>query len=53
MMSYSIDMAKKTAFQDELTNLLDITPVEYRDEEWGIVHAYFQKRIKEIERAYK
>jgi hypothetical protein len=53
MMSYSIDMMKKSAFQDELTNLLDITPTECRDEEWCIVHAYFQKRIKEIERAYK
>ena len=53
MVSYSTDMLKRAAFQDELTNLLDITPPEYRDEEWAIVQAYFQKRIKEIERAYK
>ena len=53
MVSYSTDMLKRAAFQDELTNLLDIIPPEYRDEEWVIVHAYFQKRVKEIERAYK
>ena len=52
-MSYSTDMLKRSAFQDELTNILDIVPAEYRDEEWVIVQAYFQKRIKEIERAYK
>jgi hypothetical protein len=53
MMSYSIDMMKKSAFQDELTNILDIVPAEYRDDEWIIVHNYLCQRIKEIERAYK
>jgi hypothetical protein len=53
MVSYSTDMLKRAAFQDELTNILDITPPEYRDEGWAIVQTYFQKRIKEIERSYK
>jgi hypothetical protein len=53
MMSYSIDMMKKSAFQDELTNILDIVPAEYRDDEWIIVHNYLCQRIKEIERTYK
>lgn len=53
MMSYSIDMMKKSAFQDELTNILDIVPAEYRDDEWIIVYNYLCQRIKEIERTYK
>jgi len=50
MMSYSIDMAKKTAFHDELVNIIDFLPNSL---EIIIVKAYFQQRIKEIERAYK
>jgi hypothetical protein len=54
MMSYSIDMMKKSAFQDELTNVLNIASVDtIRDEEWLYVYEYFTRRIKEIEQSYK
>lgn len=52
-LSYSVDVLKKSAFQDELTNVLEIVPVEYRDEEWVIVEAYFKRRIKQLDEKTK
>ena len=54
-MSYSIDVIKKSAFQDELTNVLELkangTLVE--DAERMIVIEYLKRRIKEIDKTVK
>lgn len=52
-MSYSVDVLKKSAFQDELTNVLEIVPVEYRDQEWVTVEAYIKRRIKQLDEKTK
>jgi uncharacterized circularly permuted ATP-grasp superfamily protein len=52
-LSYSVDVLKKSAFQDELTNVLEIVPVEYRDQEWVTVEAYFKRRIKQLDEKTK
>lgn len=54
-MSYSIDLIKKSAFQDELTNVLELkangTLVE--DAERMIVIEYLKRRIREIDKTVK
>lgn len=52
-MSYSSDMLKRAALQDELTNVLNTAAIENQDEEWVAVKRYIQRRIKEIEQKYK
>jgi hypothetical protein len=54
-LSYSIDLIKKSAFQDELTNVLELkangTLVE--DAERMIVIEYLKRRIREIDKTVK
>lgn len=52
-MSYSSEMLKRAAFQDELTNVLNTVAVESQDEEWIVVRDYITRRIKEIDAKYK
>jgi hypothetical protein len=52
-MSYSIDTMKKSAFQDELINVLKTIPNNKVDPNIVAVIEYFQRRIKEIDRKYK
>ena len=52
-LSYSIDVLKKSAFQDELTNILELLPVEQVDQETLNVIDYLKRRIKEIDKAIK
>ncbi len=52
-LSYSIDVLKKSAFQDELTNVLETVPVEYRDEEWVAAEAYIKRRMKQLDEKTK
>jgi hypothetical protein len=52
-LSYSIDVLKKSVFQDELTNVLEIVTDEYRDEEWVTIEAYFRRRIKQLDKKTK
>jgi len=50
-MNYSIDMLKKSAFIDELSEL-QLTPITELDEETMNVIEYFEKRIKELNDKY-
>jgi len=52
-LSYSVDVLKKSAFQDELVNVLNIVPLEYRDQEWITAEAYIKRRIKELDEKTK
>lgn len=52
-MSYSVDMLKKSAFQDELTNVLELLPVEQLDQTTLDVIAYLKARINEIDKNAK
>lgn len=52
-LSYSVDVLKKSAFQDELANVLNIVPLEYRDQEWVAAEAYIKRRIKELDEKTK
>lgn len=50
-MSYSIDVLKKSSFQHEFTNILNIVPLSKRDENWKAVEEYFRTRIEELDKA--
>lgn len=52
-MNYSVDMLKKSAFQDELTNVLELLPVEQVDQKTLDVIEYLKHRIKEIDKNLK
>ena len=52
-LSYSIDVLKKSAFQDEITNILELLPVEQVDQETLNVIDYLKRRIKEIDKTVK
>ena len=51
--NYSVDTLKKSAFVDELNNVLNIQPVEDIDENMLCVIEYFKTRIKEIDKQYE
>lgn len=51
--SYSSDLLKRAAFQDELVNQVQTTPVEYRNEEWTVIQDYLKRRIAEIDKRHK
>ncbi len=55
MTSYSIDMLKRSAFQDELDNILALEKTKIRI--GGMMHSYvvdyLTRRIEEIDRQYK
>ena len=55
MTSYSIDMLKRSAFQDELNNILALEKTKIRI--GGMMHSYvvdyLTRRIEEIDRQYK
>ena len=53
MVSYSTDMLKRAAFHDELVNILALLPTDQVNEEIIVVQNYLERRMKEIERAYK
>ena len=53
IMSYSVDVMKKSAFQDELINVLGAIPNDKVDSNIVAVRDYLTKRVKEIERLYK
>ena len=53
VLNYSVDMLKKSAFQDELTNILELLPVEQVDQETLNVIEYLKRRIKEIDKNAK
>lgn len=46
--SYSIRMLKKSAFEHEILNSIDILSIDQIDEELVIVRNYLTKRIKEL-----
>jgi hypothetical protein len=48
-LSYSIDVLKKSVFEDELINTLNLIPVESVDEATVSVIEYFKRRIKELD----
>ena len=48
-LSYSIDVLKKSVFEDELINTLSLIPVESVDEDTVSVIEYFKRRIKELD----
>ena len=54
-MSYSIDVLKKAAFQDEVMNYLDSQTIQLKmgTLAHGIVLQYFSSRIKEFEERTK
>ena len=54
-LSYSVDVLKKSAFQDELTNvlLLKLGANMMEDLERDIVVEYFKRRIKELDEKTK
>ena len=49
MSSYSIDLIKRSAFEDELHNIIDILPEEEKQEDLAVVINYFKYRMKEID----
>jgi hypothetical protein len=55
MTSYSVDMLKRSAFQDELNNVLALEKTRIRV--GGMMHSYvvsyLKQRIEEIDRLYK
>lgn len=53
VLNYSVDMLKKSAFQDELTNILELLPEEQVDQETLNVIEYLKRRIKEIDKNTK
>ena len=55
LLSYSVDVLKKSAFQDELTNvlLLKLGANMMEDLERDIVVEYFKRRIKELDEKTK
>lgn len=50
--NYSVDIAAATAFEFELRNVFDTTPIEYQDIEYLIVQEYLIRRISEIKQKY-
>lgn len=50
MESYSAAMLKKSAFSDELVNIINTMPADQMNEEYCAVKDYFQKRLKELEK---
>jgi hypothetical protein len=54
-MSYSVDILKKSAFQDELMNVLDSENAKLKmgNLAHGIVLSYFKNRIKELDKSTK
>ena len=48
-MSYSLDVLKKSVFEDELINILGLIPTESVDEGTVSVIEYFKRRIKELD----
>jgi hypothetical protein len=54
-LSYSVDVLKKSAFQDELTNvlLLKLGANMMEDLERDVVIEYFKRRIKELDEKTK
>ena len=50
---YSVDVLKKSAFQDELTNVLELLPVEQVDQETLDVIKYLKRRVKELDEKTK
>lgn len=52
MTSYSIDTLKRSAFQSELTNVLNLLPKEEVNQQIFYVIDYLNRRIKEIEREH-
>jgi len=52
--NYSSDMMKKAAFTDELNNLLKLLPENLiEDYDIKVITEYIEKRIKQIDDAYK
>ena len=52
-MNYSVDMLKKSAFQDEITNVLELYPADQVDEKILNVVEYLRDRIKFIDKNIK
>lgn len=54
-MSYSVDVLKKSAFQDELMNVIDSENAKLKmgNLAHGIVLSYFRNRIKELDEKAK
>ena len=52
-MSYSIEVMKRSAFHDELVNIIGIMPPDKIDANIIAVRDYLIKRIKEMDRNYK
>lgn len=54
-MSYSVELLKKSAFQDELTNVIDSENAKLKmgNLAHGIVLSYFKRRIKELDEKTK
>jgi hypothetical protein len=46
--SYSIRMLKKSAFEHEILNVIDMLPLDQYDEEIVNVKNYLTKRIEEL-----
>ena len=53
ILNYSVDMLKKSAFQDELTNVLELLPEEQVDQETLDVIKYLKRRVKELDEKTK
>lgn len=53
MESYSAAMLKRSAFQDELVNVLNVLPEEDIDEATVVVQEYLKKRLKQLEKMTK
>lgn len=54
-MSYSVDVLKKSAFQDEIMNVLEMesTKLNMGNLAHNIVLSYFKARIKELDESTK
>lgn len=52
-MSYSIEVMKRSAFHDELVNIIGTMPPDKIDANIIAVGDYLTKRIKEMDRAHK
>ena len=53
MGSYSTDMLKRAAFHDELVNVLALLPIDQDNIKIVIVRQYLERRMAEIDKAYK
>lgn len=53
MESLSAAMLKRSAFQDELVNVLNLLPSDQVDEEIVAVQGYLKKRLKQLEKMTK